>query len=39
MRSLLAVFRSYLSYFRAQMQRRRKAAADDEEDPFIYPHQ
>ena len=35
---ILTVLKSYLAYFRFVLQRRAKAAADEEEDPFIYPH-
>lgn len=38
MNKVLAVLKSYLAYFRHLLQRRAKAAADQEEDPFIYPH-
>ncbi len=38
MNKVLAVLKSYLAYFRLVLQRRAKAAADEEEDPFIYPH-
>jgi hypothetical protein len=38
MNRIVAVLKSYLAYFRLLSQRRAKAAADEEEDPFIYPH-
>jgi hypothetical protein len=38
MNRILSVLKSYLAYFRLVLQRRAKAAADEEEDPFIYPH-
>jgi hypothetical protein len=38
MNRILAVLKSYAAYFRLVLQRRAKAAADEEEDPFIYPH-
>jgi hypothetical protein len=38
MNRILSVLKSYMAYFRHLVQRRAKAAADEEEDPFIYPH-
>ena len=38
MRGIIATVKSYLAYFRGILKRRAKAAADSEEDPFIYPH-
>lgn len=38
MNKVLAILRSYLAYFRQRLQRRSKAAALEEDDPFIYPH-
>jgi hypothetical protein len=38
MNKVLAILRSYLAYFRLRLQRRSKAAANEEDDPFIYPH-
>ena len=38
MKGIIAAFKSYLAYLRHILRRRAKAAADSEEDPFIYPH-
>jgi len=38
MNRILDILKSYMAYFRLVLQRRAKAAADEEEDPFIYPH-
>jgi len=38
MNRILAVLKSYLAYLRFVVKRRAKVAADEEEDPFIYPH-
>jgi cbb3-type cytochrome oxidase subunit 3 len=38
MRALFAAFGNWLAYLRHVLRRRAKAAADNESDPFIYPH-
>lgn len=38
MNRFVAAFKSYLAYLKHVLRRRAKAAADSEEDPFIYPH-
>jgi len=38
MNRIVSALKSYLAYFRLILKRRAKAAADSEEDPFIYPH-
>jgi hypothetical protein len=38
MNRIVAALKSYISYLQHVLRRRAKSAADDEEDPFIYPH-
>jgi hypothetical protein len=38
MNRIVAALKSYLGYLKYVLRRRAKAAADSEEDPFIYPH-
>lgn len=38
MNSILAAFRNYMAYLQHMLRRRAKSAADDDADPFIYPH-
>lgn len=38
MNRIVAALKSYIAYLQYVLRRRAKSAADDEEDPFIYPH-
>ena len=38
MNGIRAAFRNYMAYLRHLLRRRAKSAADDEADPYIYPH-
>lgn len=38
MNIVLTAFRNYMAYLQHLLRRRAKSAADDDADPFIYPH-
>lgn len=38
MKNLLQILKNYLSFFQAKIARKKKAAKDKDDDPFIYPH-